>query len=85
MRAVGGAYDLHYFGQVIRSYEDVELDSTQCQALPEELAFIAYLLNDPAVADVAARISELAARGARTPGASLRVEFPELSLEVTPG
>ena len=73
--AIGRAYGLRYLGS-ITFYEDVELNSTQCESVPEELEFVAHVLNDPAVPDVAAAVANAAARCARTPNGVLKIEFP---------
>lgn len=65
---------LHYLG-AITYYEDTELEAVQCESLPEELEFVAQVLNDLHVPDVAAQVAGVASRCARQPGTTLRIVF----------
>jgi hypothetical protein len=71
---IAHVYGLHLLG-ALSFYDDAELDAVQCQGLPEELEFVATLVNDPAIPAVASQVAAIAARCARTPGSTLKIEF----------
>ncbi|RSK33878.1 hypothetical protein [Hymenobacter metallilatus] len=59
LSCIGKAYDLHVTS-LISIHDDLLLNSTQCEGLIEELAFIEYITNDTLLHKYTARIQELA-------------------------
>ena len=62
---LGVAYELHHVS-LIDIYDDTRFNSTQCEKLREELAFLAEVVKDPTLTDLVKTIHSLAGRVSST-------------------
>lgn len=73
--SLGHAYSLH-FSQIADPVIDTVLDSSQCQALLDELAFLAGIISDSATEQVLAVLQRQATKVARDSSLRLIISPP---------
>ena len=76
MRLVGAAYRLHLLPLLDRSTDPVFLNSTQCDALADEIAFVEVATDDGLLGSATTLVRTFCARARGASKNAIGIEFP---------